>query len=131
MSRLDHEFQKGWVQRYQNKGWTRLPNSDGVRTRLGWVDQSDGRSCGPLAVMAALLALQGLVPAWSNINGFESDSMDGDQALQLREMLLLMLLAVVHDTLDIDTKAIPVTDVLLKKRLDRTLKGLNTLRGSK
>lgn len=76
--RLEYELERGWVQSADNEDWIFAPNSSvrewerpynrptdvqELRTALNWPVQFDSHTCGPLAVSAAVLIMQGLRPS--------------------------------------------------------------------
>ena len=62
-----------------------------LRLHLGWVQQVDGFSCGPLATACCLTILQGIKPTWKAW-GMLYPIVDLESSSVLRETLGLLLL---------------------------------------
>jgi hypothetical protein len=102
--RLEWEVKKGRITREEADAWIFAPNSkvscfpksrltaQEMREALGWIKQTDGVSCGPLALAACLLILQGFRPTAEAL-GWNPKKPE-KSAQNLRHSLLLRTLAI-------------------------------------
>ncbi|KAK6905654.1 hypothetical protein I203_106484 [Kwoniella mangroviensis CBS 8507] len=91
-NRLEYEETHGWVTAEENKGWVCANNTDELRSRLNWIKQEDGHSCGPLAVSAAVAIAHGLQPS-IDCFGFSSHCPEPTALRAIRDLLIAIMLS--------------------------------------